>query len=112
MATSRNHVDRLLPWMLEVIDAFALLDEVDWSLSHQLFNVVDGAPGQMALRWHILLSTPSPLLGQQLTASLLIDDIFPSEYLFKSTILELLNGLAQQRQMVLGMTIPTDPNGD
>lgn len=111
MAIATNHVDRMLPWLLEVIEAYALLDEVGWSLDQQMTPA--GPEGQYALRWHLMLSTKNPLLGQgDLVASMLLDDMFPVEFTFKSVVVEMLNVLAQSRQTILSGTGMTDPSGN
>jgi hypothetical protein len=109
MATAQNHVDRLIPWMLDVIEAYALVDEVGWSLNQQMLAIGEG---QFAPHWSLLLTVKNPLLGQgDLVGSMITPELLPFEFDFKSKVLEMLNALHQSRQAILSGTGMTGPGG-
>lgn len=111
MAISRQHVDRLIPWLLEVVEEYPFLDEVDWTLEPVLTPAMSGPPGQFALRWHLFMSIPSPLINQHILVSTLADEIFLAEDDFKEWVLESLRAMTAQRQAILDGAAPDGLNG-
>ena len=97
MALATNHVDRYIPWLLEVIEGFPLLDEVGWSLTP---SVIQTSQGQM-LAWNLVLTTPNPLLGQDPLVAPTYTEWQQIEYAFKEVVLQGLSLLAQTREQVL-----------
>lgn len=98
MAVSSHHADRYIPWLLEVVEAEQRLDEVGWSLTPSVTPAENG----VNLMWLLLISTPSPLLGQApLTMPMFIADFYPNEVPFKECVVEALNALSGMRQAIL-----------
>lgn len=108
MAISSQHVDRLIPWLLEGIEADPRLDEVGWSINAHVLPTEQGTQ----LIWLLILSTINPLLGQPaLVYPMFVLDFFPGEPEFKGYVVEGLNALVAIRQTILTGTGQQGPNG-
>ena len=106
MALATNHVDRYLPWLLEVVETYPLLDEVGWSLTP---SVIQTQAGPM-LAWSLILTTPNPLLGQDPLVAPTFTEWNQIEFAFKQVVLQGLNLLRETRERLL--TAPSEgPNG-
>jgi hypothetical protein len=106
MALATNHVDRYLPWMLEVIEAYPQLDEVGWSLTPSILTTQAGP----MLSWFLVLSTASPLLGQDPLVAPTYTEWRTTEFTFKEVVLQGLNLLREARETLLSEPT-TGPNG-